>query len=254
MTVVIESCYAGNFNIDGVKGTGRTVMGSSDDEPAEATGGGVFTSSFNDASRSEGSDVNDDDIVSPSEAFDVAENSVAKNNDKPHRKKKEDQEPWKDSKECECKCPNIPNITGGKYVWDGAAWVNEISALVDSIVQFNIDVENNGATKNILGLTVVDSLPSYLSYIEGSATLFYNGESMGLRNPCLMSDTASGIDLTWGLTEIPTFAPDDTIYIQYSATVLMDGTYSNLFTASGYCETDTSIIVSCEDTATVIAS
>ena len=254
VTVVIESCYAGNFNIDGVKGPGRTVMGSSDDEPAEATGGGVFTSGFNEASRSESSDVNDDDVVSPGEAFDIAKNSVDKNNDKPRRKNKEDQEPWKDSQECECKCPNTPNITGGKYAWDGVAWVNEISVLVDSIVQFNIEVENDGGNKNILGLTVVDSLPSYLSYIEDSATLFYNGESMGIRGPCEMPPTSSGIDLTWILTEIPTFAPDDTVYIQYSATTFMDGTYTNLFSASGYCESDTSITVSCEDTAIVIVS
>jgi hypothetical protein len=41
INIVIESCYAGNFKI--VAGQGKTVMGSSDDEPAA---GGAFTPWF----------------------------------------------------------------------------------------------------------------------------------------------------------------------------------------------------------------
>ena len=87
VTVVIESCYAGSFNTPGVTGLGRTVMGSSKNEEADASGGGVFTQGFDKASRSEGSDVNDDDFVSPREAYDQAKTTVENNNKKPGRKK-----------------------------------------------------------------------------------------------------------------------------------------------------------------------
>ncbi len=251
VNVVIESCYAGNFNIDGVKGPGRTVMGSSDDEPASAAGGGVFTSGFNDASRNENSDINDDDVVTPGEAYDAAKSNVDSNNKKPGRKGKEDQEPWKDSQECECKCPDSPSITGGKYIRDGSLWVDELATSIDTTISFRIEVENDGKNKNILSLMMVDDLPSSLSLVENSATLYYNGESMGLRPPCYQTNTRAGVQLTWGLTEVPLFAPGDIVAIEYSATTLMDGDFTNTYDVSGYCESDTSVLVSFEDAATV---
>jgi hypothetical protein len=85
VTVVIESCYAGNFNVDGVKGQGRTVMGSSDDEPADASNGGVFSSGFSQASRDEDNDINEDGNIDPSEAYTSAKNKVDENNGKTGR-------------------------------------------------------------------------------------------------------------------------------------------------------------------------
>jgi uncharacterized repeat protein (TIGR01451 family) len=254
VNVVIESCYAGSFNIDGVKGPGRTVMGSSSDEPASAAGGGVFTSGFNDSSRSEGSDANDDGVVSPAEAFDIAKNSVDKNNAKPSRKNKEDQEPWKDSQECECRCPNNPSVTGGKYAWDGTAWVDEVAVSVGDTVMFKLELENDGGVKNVENIRVVDSLPSGLSYVSGSGVLYQNGENLGLRNYCNIMDGTSGVDYLWVLTEIAYLAPGETIAIEYSATALSDGTYTNSYYGYAYCSEDTSILVSCEDTAVVTIS
>jgi len=247
VTVVIESCYAGNFNIDGVKGPGRIVMGSCDDEPAEATGGGVFTSGFNDASRSTGSDTNDDDTVTPGEAFDAANSSVHKNNDKAHRKDKKDQEPWIDNQECDCKCPNLPNITGGKYAWDGIAWADEISVTAGDTIFFRVEVENNGGNKNIESIVVGDILPSGMSYNTGSSILYQNGESLGIRDPCSNYDGM----LTYGLTEIAYLAPGDTIAIEYSAIIETDGTYINSFYGSGACS-DCEDFVRIEDSVTII--
>ena len=251
VSVVIESCYAGSFNIDGVKGKGRTVMGSSSDEPAAAAGGGVFTSGFNDASRS-GTDP--DDPVTPSEAFDLAKNSVDKNNAKPRRKDKEDQEPWKDSQECECKCPNNPSITGGKYAWDGSAWVDEVFVSLGDTILFRLEIENDGGVKNVQDIQVVDSLPADLSYVAYSGVLYQNGESLGLRDYCLLSDGINGLDCTWVLSEIAYLAPGESIAIEYSVTALADGTYTNSFYGSAYCSDDTSILVSYEGTAIVVVS
>ncbi len=47
LTIVIESCYAGNFNTPEVLGEGRAVMGSSGDTPAWGSPeGGIFTGGF----------------------------------------------------------------------------------------------------------------------------------------------------------------------------------------------------------------
>jgi len=251
VNVVIESCYAGSFNIDGVKGPGRTVMGSSSDEPASAAGGGVFTSGFNDGSRSGDSN---DDPVTPSEAFDLAKNAVDKNNAKPRRKNKEDQEPWKDSQECECRCPNNPSVTGGKYAWDGAAWVDEVAVSVGDTVMFRLELENDGGVKNVEGIRVVDSLPSGLSYVSGSGVLYHNGVNLGLRDFCFMMDGISGVDCTWGLTEIAYLAPGDTLAIEYTATALSDGTYTNSYYGYAYCSDDPTVLVSYEDTAVITVS
>lgn len=253
VNVVIESCFAGNFNVPGVTGPGRTVMGSSTDETADASGGGVFTSGFEDASRSEGSDTNDDDVVSPSEAYEKAKGAVESNNKKPSRKKKEAQETWIDSQECECKCPDTPSVTGGKYGWDGAAWADdEITVSMGEIVQFKLEVENDGSTKSILGLTMTDYLPDGLDYVPGSGLLYHNGESLGLRDYCTMIANMEGYHLTWGLTEISSLAPGDTVAIEYSATTTEVGTYTNSYGCSGFCETDPSITVACGSAITVM--
>jgi len=251
VNVVIESCYAGSFNIDGVKGPGRTVMGSSSDEPAAAAGGGVFTSGFNDASRS-GTDP--DDPVTPSEAFDLAKNSVDSNNAKPRRKNKEDQEPWRDSQECECRCPNNPSITGGKYAWDGASWVDELAVSVGDEILFRLELENNGGVKNVDNIQVIDNIPTELVYLTLSGTLYHNEINLGLRDYCQPVDGIDGgIDCLWGLTEIAYLAPGDTLAIEYSATAEYDGTYTNSYYAYAYCS-DSGQLVSYEDTAVVTVS
>jgi len=251
VTVIIESCYAGSFNIDGVKGKGRTVMGSSDDEPAAAAGGGVFTSGFNDASRS-GTDP--DDPVTPSEAFDLAKNSVDKNNAKPRRKNKEDQEPWKDSQECECRCPNNPSITGGKYAWDGTSWVDELAVSVGDEILFRLELENDGGVKNVDNIQVIDDIPTELVYLSLSGVLYHNEINLGERDYCMPTDSPSGgMGCLWGLSEIAYLAPGDTLAIEYSATIQSDGTYTNSYYAYAYCS-DSGQLVSYEDTAIVTAS
>ncbi len=251
VTVVIESCYAGNFNDDSIKGTGRTVMGSSDDEPAAATGGGVFTSGFSDASNNEDSDADDDGTVTPQEAFDGAEDSVSDNNKKSGR----GQEPWSDSQECECKCPCSPSIDVDKYVLDGDDWATEIDAFLGDSASFKVTILNDGKCRDISDLSFVDSLPSCLGYgSDGSVTYTDSeGQISELSLSPSLSDTAGGgTQLTWDIgSEIGLFSPDEVITIEYSATTLEIGENTNIANATAKCTYDPSITVSDSDSATV---
>jgi len=250
VTVVIESCYAGNFNVDGVKGTGRTVMGSCDDEPADASDGGVFTSGFSDASNNENSDANDDDTVTPQEAYEKAKENVEENNGNTGRS----QEPWSDSQECECKCPCSPSIDLDKWVWDDD-WVSEMDAYLGANVLFRVEVENDGKCRNVTDLEIVDTLPSCLSYGSDGEISYTDseGETTGLSISPSMADTASGgMQLTWDIgSEIGLFAPGESIIIEYSATTQELGENTNYVNGSARCTYDDSIVVTDDDSATV---
>ena len=251
VTVVIESCYAGNFNVDGVTGTGRTVMGSCDDEPADASGGGVFTSGFSAASNDENNDANDDDTVDPQEAYDQAESDVEDNNAATGRS----QEPWIDSQECECKCPCSPSIDVDKWVWDDDDWVEEMDAYLGATVLFAIDIENDGVCRNVSELELVDTLPSCLSYGDDAVVTYT--DSGGTENelslsPAMADAVDGGMTLTWDIGgEIGLFAPGETISIEYSATTLELGENTNYVDGSARCTYDDSIIVTDTDSATV---
>jgi len=243
VTVVIESCYAGNFNVDGVKGEGRTVMGSCDDEPADATNGGAFTSGFVEAAGNYDNDNNDDDSVDPSEAFGEAEDNVNDNNDKTGR----NQEPWSDNQECECICPCKPSIDVDKYVWDdnSGEWDGEINEYLGEIVLFRCDLENDGKCRNVTNLSMVDEMPICLSY-ENDAVLYINDLEIGSLPPSI-----EGQFLTWDLTEFGEISPGDSISIEYSARTEILGENINSIFGSAQCTYDPSIFVDDDDTATV---
>jgi hypothetical protein len=248
---VIESCYAGNFNTPGVTGQGRTVMGSCDDEPADATGGGTFTNGFVDASNSEDADANDDDTVDPGEAFDEAADGVDDNNAATGRS----QEPWIDSQECECKCPCHPSIDVDKWVWDDDDWVDEMDAYLGAEIFFLIDIENDGECRNVTELEMVDTLPSCLSYGDDASVLYTDseGEESELSITPSMADTPDGgMTLTFDIgSEIGLFAPDETIAIEYSATSIELGENINYADGSARCTYDDSIVVTDNSSATV---
>jgi len=243
VSIVIESCYAGNFK--GIAGQGRTVMGSSDDEPAAATNGGAFTNGFSSASRNDDSDTDGEDGVSPGEAFSGASNSVNSSNSRTGRA----QEPWKDSNECECKCPCSPNITVDKLVFDGFDWVEVMEGSIGQIAQFKCEIENTGKCRNVTNVTVVDQLPLCMSYIVDSADLTYLGETVNIEPSS--DGLPSGQKLTWNLNEVTElFAPDQTITIEYSVEILLPEENINEVMVSAQCTYDPSKTVS--DTSSVI--
>ncbi|GAH46194.1 unnamed protein product, partial [marine sediment metagenome] len=216
VSVIIESCYASNFNVSGVTGQGRAVVGTSTNTPSWATypGGGVYTQGFEKDSKDPASDTNQDGGVDPMEANETAENAVDDFNGK-HGKS---QKPWSDNQWCECKCPCEPGIDGDKWVWDDLfeTWMNETEALPGQTVRFRLEIENDGECRDITELEMIDFLPGCLDYAD-EAIIFYNGVEYGSRPPDDINQTVSGLRLTWELDEIEELAPGDKIAIEYDA-------------------------------------
>jgi uncharacterized repeat protein (TIGR01451 family) len=251
VTVIIESCYAGNFNVPGVTGQGRTVVGTSTNTPSWATypGGGVYTQGFDKDSRDSASDTNQDGNVDPAEANETANDAVDANNSKQGKSQK----PWSSNQQCECKCPCKPGIDGEKWVWSDVSqdWVDGINASPGQPVTFRLEIENDGKCRDILALQVTDFLPGCLDY-EGGATIFYNGKKHGSRPPDEINQSEMGLQLVWDLDEIEALAPGESIAIEYDATAVYPGGNVNQLLCSAHCAVDYSVVVSDQDTATVM--
>jgi PKD repeat protein len=251
VTVIIESCYAGNFNTPGVTGQGRTVVGTSSNTPSWATypGGGVYTQGFDKDSRDSTSDTNQDGNVDPAEADKTAKDAVNTNNSK----RGKSQAPWSSSQECECKCPCEPGIGGDKWVWDELfdEWVNETEAEVGQTVRFRLEIENDGECRDIAEPELIDFLPGCLDYAD-EAIIFYNGVEHGARPPDDINQTVAGLQLTWDLDEIEELAPGESIAIEYDAVASYPGPNVNVLYSSAHCTYDPSVVVTDEDTATVM--
>ena len=251
VSVIIESCYAGNFNVPGVTGQGRAVVGTSTNTPSWATypGGGVYTQGFEKDSKDPASDTNQDGGVDPMEADKTAKGAVDKNNSK----RGKSQKPWSDNQWCECKCPCEPGIDGDKWVWDDLfeMWRDETEALVGQTVRFRLEIENDGECRDITELEMIDFLPGCLDYAD-EAIIFYNGVEYGSRPPDDINQTVSGLRLTWELDEIQALAPGDKIAIEYDAVAVYPGPNVNVLFSSAHCTYDPSVVVTDEDTATVM--
>ena len=251
VSVIIESCYAGNFDVPGVTGQGRAVVGTSTNTPSWATcpGGGVYTQGFEKDSKDPASDTNQDGGVDPMEANETAENAV----DDFNRKHGKGQQPWSDNQWCECKCPCEPGIDGDKWVWDDLfeMWLDETEALVGQTVRFRLEIENDGECRDITELEMIDFLPGCLDYAD-EAIIFYNGVEHGSRPPDDINQTVSGLQLVWELDEIEELAPGDKIAIEYDAVASYPGPNVNVLFSSAHCTYDPSVVVTDEDTATVM--
>jgi hypothetical protein len=261
VTVIIESCYAGDFNVEGVTGQGRTVIGTSTNECSWGfyPGGGVYTQGFDEDSRNPASDTNipKDGSVSPMEAHKTAVDAVNRFNREWKEYIKKDQVPWMNStsEKCECKCACKPSIDAEKWVGDPKytimRWVDEIEAVEDEVVRFRLEIENDGKCRNITGLEIGDFLPDGLSYAD-EAILFRNGVEYGLRDPDEIIQTEGGLTtLYWNLDEIEALAPGETVAIEYDAIAEDPGSHINEFGADAHCAVDPSKVVSDDDTATV---
>jgi len=253
VTVIIESCYAGNFNTPGVTGEGRTVIGTSSNTPSWATysGGGVYTQGFDKDSRKPASDTNQDGNVDPMEANESAQDAV----DDFNRDHGKGQQPWSKSNDCPCKCPCKPGIDGDKWVWDDLfdEWVNETEAEVGQTVRFRLEIENDGECRDITELEMIDFLPGCLDYAD-EAIIFYNGAAHGSRPPDDINQTVAGLQLVWELDEIEELAPGDKIAIEYDAIAVEPGPNVNVLYTSAHCTYDPSVVVTDEDAATVMVA
>jgi hypothetical protein len=253
VSVIIESCYAGNFNKPGVTGQGRAVVGTSDDTPSQGVypGGGVYTAGLAEDMQDPTSDQNTPpDGVDPMEANTSASQAVAQNN----KRTGKSQQPWSDSQWCDCKCPCKPGIDVEKWVWDetGEDWVDETTVWPDQTVSFRLDILSSGNCCDIVEMEVVDTLPDCLEY-AGEATLYVDSKAYG-REPGEISQGDEGLTMRWNLMEIEALAPGESVAIEYEAIAEELGENVNTVYASAHCGYDYSVIVSDQDDASVLVT
>lgn len=252
VSVIIESCYAGNFNVPGLNDQeGMVVTGSSTNTPAQGVmpGGGVYTAGFVNDSRDPDADQTDPpDGVDPAEAHSSAEDAVNDNNASTGKS----QEPWSEGDWCDCVCPCTPGIDVEKWIWyePYGTWVDEIEVLPGQLVQFVVEIESDGECRDIIDLEIIDVLPYCLEYAN-EAILYHNGLPLGFRPPDTMEQGADGMELTWNLADIGPLAPGDSLAIEYAAYAVYPGANINIVFGSAHCSYDYSNIVTDQDSATV---
>jgi hypothetical protein len=118
-------------------------------------------------------------------------------------------------------------------------------------VRFRLEIENDGECRDITELEMIDFLPGCLDYAD-EAIIFYNGVEYGPRPPDDINQTVSGLQLVWELDEIEDLAPGESIAIEYDAVASYPGPNVNEVFVSAHCTYDPSVVVSDEDTATVM--
>lgn len=249
VSVIIESCYAGNFNKPGVTGDGRAVVGTSTDTPSRATpNGGVYTNGFADAAGDPNADTDvPPDGVDPAEASASGETAV----DNHRQANGTGQQPWSNNQWCDCKCPCSPGIDVEKWVWDETTgdWADEIEVWPDQAVTFRLDIISSGKCRDIIELEIVDTLPGCLEY-AGEATLYVGGESYP-REPGNTSQGEGGLTMSWNLVEIESLAPGESAAIEYEAIARELGENENTVYGSAHCSYDYNVVVDDQDSASV---
>lgn len=251
VSVIIESCYAGNFDVPGLNDQENIVVsGSSTNTPAQGIypGGGVYTAGFVNGLQDPDADKTDPpDGVDPAEAHASADAAVQNH----PRSKKGNQQSWSKGNWCECKCPCSPDIDVDKWVWYDPfeMWVDEIEVPPGTLVTFRLDIESAGTCRDIVDLEVIDFLPDCLEYANESI-LYYNGIPY-YRPPDNMQAVAGGLQLTWDLEDIGPLAPGESVAIKYFAYAEYPGANINEVLVSAHCAYDYSKIVTDQDTATV---
>ena len=253
VSVIIESCYAGNFDVPGLNDQeGMVVSGSSTNTPAQGCmpGGGVYTDGFVNDSRDPDADQDDPpDGVDPAEAHSSAGDAVSANNTRTGKS----QQPWSEGNWCDCKCPCQPDIDVEKWIWfEPLGWVGEIEAEPGQAIAFMVEIDNDGVCRDVLDLEIVDVMDDCLEY-AGEAVLYYNGMPLGYRPPNSMVAVSGGTQLTWSLpeSEIGALSPGDSIAIEYSAYAVEPGANLNTIYGSAHCSYNYSNIVSDQDLVTV---
>ena len=132
--------------------------------------------------------------------------------------------------------PGVPGIEVEKTVWNGSAWVDEITATVSDPVEFKSTIHNNGTCCDLTNIEVTDTLSDSFDFVD--ATPVPNGT---VHNP---DGTTT---LTWFLPG--PLEPSNKKTFLINANVTKCGVDTNTQYAEAYgCED----FVFGEDTATVI--
>jgi len=252
VSVIIESCYASNFDVPGLNDQeGMVVTGSSTNTPAQGCmpGGGVYTAGFVNDSRDPAADQDDPpNGVDPAEAHSSAEDAVSANNSRAGKS----QQPWSEGNWCDCKCPCQPGIDVEKWLWfEPLGWVKEAEVALGQAIAFVIEIENDGECRDIIDLEIVDVMDDCLEY-AGDTVLYYNGVPMGYLPPDDISAVAGGTQLTWDLSDvIDALSPGETLSLEYYAYPVEPGINSNEVFGSAHCSYNYTNIVEDYDYVTV---
>jgi uncharacterized repeat protein (TIGR01451 family) len=134
--------------------------------------------------------------------------------------------------------PGEPGIEVEKTVWDGTAWVNEITANLNDIVQFKATIHNSGTCCDLTNIEVTDTLSRSLEY------------ESAIPEPDGRIDKPDGTtELIWILTGL--LVPGDTETFLINAAVTECGVDTNTLNATAESCEET---VSDEDDAHVNVS
>jgi hypothetical protein len=251
VTVILESCFAGNFKVDGVTGQGRTVVGTSTNTEAWAAypGGGAYTRGLVEGMRDPAVDTDDPpNGVEPLEAHENGKKAISDSN----RARGKAQQPWEDGRKCDCKCPCQPDIDVDKWVMGGdvARWVDRVEVEPGSTVRFRIEIENTGKCRDLVDLQFIDEMAGCLQY-AGDATIDTGGAATR-RNPDEVWQSAGGSIFIWDLSDVGPLSPGDIIGIEYDAIAREPGPNFNKGTANAHCSVDYSVIVVDADMAVAL--
>jgi len=254
ITVIIDCCYAGTFNVTGVTGECRTVIGTSNNTATYGyASGGDYTRGFDNDSRNATSDRNRDGFVSPAEAHVTAVEEVEKEN----KKCGTNQTPWiSPGSNCTCKCAGNASIDVEKWIWYElyGTWVDEIEVLPGALVAFVLEIESDGKDRDIVDLEIIDFLPYCLVFDYEFTPILYYNDMAYFTPPDTMTQVEGGVELYWNLAEIGPLAPGESIAIEYYAYAEYPGENINILYGTAHCAVDSSKVVSDEDTATVMVA
>jgi len=253
ITVIIQTCHAGTFNVTGVTGECRTVMGSSNDTPSYALPtSSHYTRGFVKDSRNATSDRNGDGFVSAEEAHVTAVKEVDKYNLIPPITH---ETPWiSRGSNCTCKCAGNASIDVEKWIWYElyGTWVDEIEAMPGALVAFVLEIENDGKGRDIVDLEIIDFLPYCLVFDYEFTPILYYNDMAYFTPPCDILQVEGGVELYWNLAEIVgPLAPGENIAIQYYAYAEYPGENINMLYGTARCAYDPTNIVDDTDSATV---
>lgn len=253
VTVIIESCYSGNFNVAGLNDRqGTTVIGTSTNTPSWATysGGGVYTQGFDKDSRDPDSDGDGDGAVDPGEANVTAVGAVNDFNSA----RGTSQTPWISSgPQCDCKCPCTPGTDGEKWVWDDLSedWADATEVMQGQLVRFRLEIENDGVCRDVTDPKMVDVMDACLEYLEGTAIVSYGEDSWDMEPE--IEYGPDGTTLTWDFASLGLMlSPGDTIAVEFDALAWEPGENTNTLIASAVCTYDPDVTVYDEDMAVVM--
>ena len=120
-------------------------------------------------------------------------------------------------------------LTVTKNIWNGTAWVNNISTLVNTTLKFNITLQNTGNSSNLIyNINITDTLPLELIYTN-NATL--NGEN---REP----DYINNNQLIWDITPTELYLQlGQQASLEFTAFINQTAqTYNHVNVTAEYCD------------------